>query len=116
VSVSRETSALGVSRETSERLDVYAALLLRWNAKINLISRADEPFLGIRHIADSLQLRSLMPAAVSRAIDLGSGAGLPGLVLAIATGVHFDLVDARRLSCAKPREKPAPPPLSMRVG
>ncbi len=104
MSVSRETLAADVSRETSERLDIYAALLLRWNAKINLISRADEPFLRERHIGDSLQLVGLIPTDVERGIDLGSGAGFPGLVLSIATNVHFDLVEADQRKAAFLRE------------
>jgi 16S rRNA (guanine527-N7)-methyltransferase len=104
VSVSRETPAFDVSRETSERLDVFAALLLRWNARINLISRADEPHLRRRHIDDSLQLAGLVPVGVDRAIDLGSGAGFPGLVLSIACGVTFDLVEADQRKAAFLRE------------
>src|SRR5262249_41245926 len=68
--------------------------LLHWNRTVNLIARKDEPRLWERHIADSLQLAALMPPEAARAIDLGSGAGFPGLVLAIATGVHFDLIEA----------------------
>ena len=83
-----------ISRETYEALERFAALLLRWNRTVNLIARKDEPRLWERHIADSLQLTALMQPVPERAIDLGSGAGLPGLVLAIATGVHFDLIEA----------------------
>jgi 16S rRNA (guanine527-N7)-methyltransferase len=83
-----------ISRETSEALDRFAALLLRWNRTVNLIARKDEQRLWERHIADSLQLATLMRPAPGRAIDLGSGAGFPGLVLAIATGVPFDLIEA----------------------
>jgi 16S rRNA (guanine527-N7)-methyltransferase len=84
----------GVSRGTLERLTLYAELLLRWNRTINLIGRADQPHLWPRHIADGIQLIPLMPPKTASAIDLGSGAGLPGLVLAIATGTHFHLVEA----------------------
>ncbi len=83
-----------VSRETFGRLTLFADMLLRWNRTINLISRADEPNLWPRHIADSLQLIPHMPPNADVAIDLGSGAGFPGLVLAIATGVKFHLVEA----------------------
>ncbi|MGA8192722.1 MAG: RsmG family class I SAM-dependent methyltransferase, partial [Acetobacteraceae bacterium] len=75
-------------------LDLFAALLLRWNATVNLVARADEPLLWERHIGDSLQLIPLMEPYPERAIDLGSGAGFPGLILAIATGVPFDLIEA----------------------
>ncbi len=83
-----------VSRETLERLILFGDLLLRWNRTINLISRADEANLWPRHIADSLQLITHMPTLDSPAIDLGSGAGFPGLVLAIATGTKFHLIEA----------------------
>ncbi len=89
-----------VSRETRERLDLYAALLTRWNRKINLIGRQTENEMWQRHFVDSLQLRPLIPATAVRAIDLGSGAGFPGLVLAIATGLHFDLVESDRRKAA----------------
>ena len=93
-----DTPTAIVSRETRERLDAFAALLLQWNRRINLISRGDEAALWLRHIEDSLQLVPLVPEGIDRAIDLGSGAGFPGLILAIATGVTFHLVesDARK--------------------
>jgi 16S rRNA (guanine527-N7)-methyltransferase len=93
-----------VSRETDERLNLFAALLLAWNRRINLIGRADEPRLWMRHIEDSLQLIPLMPANLVRAIDLGSGAGFPGLVIAIATGIPFDLVESDQRKAAFLRE------------
>jgi 16S rRNA (guanine527-N7)-methyltransferase len=72
----------------------FADLLLRWNTTLNLISGKDAGVVWERHIADSLQLVPLMPAGIERAIDLGSGGGFPGLILAIATGVRFDLVES----------------------
>lgn len=103
MSVSRGTLG-GVSRETSERLEVFVALLLRWNARINLVSRADEGVLWERHIADSLQLGTLIPDGSERAIDLGSGPGFPGLVLCIATGIPFDLIESDQRKAAFLRE------------
>jgi len=93
-----------ISRETSEALERFATLLLRWNRTVNLIARKDEHRLRERHIADSLQLAALMQPTPSRAIDLGSGAGFPGLVLAIATGVRFDLIEADQRKAAFLRE------------
>lgn len=93
-----------ISRETTEALERFAALLLRWNRTVNLIARTTEPRLWERHIADSLQLAPLMPPRPGRTIDLGSGAGFPGLVLAIATGVHFDLIEADQRKAAFLRE------------
>jgi 16S rRNA (guanine527-N7)-methyltransferase len=93
-----------VSRETLADLDRFIALLLRWNSTVNLIARADESFVWARHIADSLQLVPLMTPRPERAIDLGSGAGFPGLILALATGVPFDLIEADQRKAAFLRE------------
>jgi 16S rRNA (guanine527-N7)-methyltransferase len=93
-----------VSRETEERLSAYTDLLLTWNRRINLIGRADEPHLWVRHIEDSLQLIPLLPADLDRGIDLGAGAGFPGLVVAIATGIPFDLVESDQRKAAFLRE------------
>ncbi len=87
-----------------DRLQVFAALLYRWNTTIRLVSAQDAADLWHRHIEDALQLAPLMPAGVTQAIDLGTGGGLPGLVLAIATGVHFDLVEADSRKAAFLRE------------
>jgi 16S rRNA (guanine527-N7)-methyltransferase len=72
-----------VSRETAARLDRYVALLLEWQAKTNLVAPSTLPELWTRHIADSLQLLTLAPTAKIW-IDLGSGGGFPGVVLACA--------------------------------
>ena len=82
------------------RLGAYAALLERWTQRINLVSRGDAASIWQRHVQDSLRLLPLLPAGVTRGIDLGSGAGLPGLVLALATGLRFDLVEADRRKAA----------------
>jgi 16S rRNA (guanine527-N7)-methyltransferase len=87
-----------VSRETLARLEAYAELLVRWSARINLIGRDTIADLWRRHILDSAQLQTFLPAAASTLIDLGSGAGLPGLVLAIlgARGVELVEADSRK--------------------
>lgn len=82
----------------------FAELLLRWNRTVNLIARNDEPNLWDRHIADSLQLIRYLPPSPARAIDLGSGGGFPGLVLAIASGIPFDLIESDQRKCAFLRE------------
>jgi 16S rRNA (guanine527-N7)-methyltransferase len=74
---------LGVSRETTDRLADLVALLLNWNRKINLIGRGTEPEVWHRHVLDSAQLWPLRPAMARTWVDLGSGAGFPGLVIAI---------------------------------
>jgi 16S rRNA (guanine527-N7)-methyltransferase len=86
-----------VSRETSARLDRFVELLLSWQSHTNLIARSTIPALWTRHIADSLQLIDLAPQAKTW-IDLGSGAGFPGIVIACALadtdGVQIHLVES----------------------
>src|SRR5436189_3813696 len=72
-----------VSRETEARLDRYVDLLREWQAKTNLVAPSTLPNLWTRHISDSLQLLSLAPSAKTW-VDLGSGGGFPGVVLACA--------------------------------
>jgi 16S rRNA (guanine527-N7)-methyltransferase len=72
-----------VSRETETRLDRYLELLRAWQAKTNLVAPSTLPQLWTRHVADSLQLLSLAPGAKIW-VDLGSGGGFPGIVLACA--------------------------------
>lgn len=86
--------------ELLDRLRAYAALLHTWTQRINLVSTGDAAQIWERHVADSLRLVPLVPVGTARGIDLGSGAGLPGLVLAVATGVPFDLVEADRRKAA----------------
>lgn len=87
-----------------EALVRFAELLLRWNRTVNLIARGDESDLWQRHIEDALQLVPLIPASADRGIDLGSGAGFPGLILALATGIPFDLIEADQRKAAFLRE------------
>src|SRR5262245_11290366 len=75
-------AATGVSRETLERLKVYASRLTEWNAQHNLVSRASIGDLWQRHFLDSAQIAERIPPAATSLVDLGSGAGFPGLVLA----------------------------------
>src|SRR5439155_7052574 len=72
-----------VSHETEARLGRYVALLLEWQAKTNPVAPSTLPNLWTRHISDSLQLLSLAPSAKTW-VDLGSGGGFPGVVLACA--------------------------------
>ena len=100
----RAEADANVSRETSARLDVFVELLVQWSKVINLIAPAAPEAIRRRHIDDSLQLIPLLPEAPAIAIDLGSGAGFPGLVLAIATGHHFHLLEADQRKAAFLRE------------
>ncbi len=85
-------------------LAAYVELLTKWNATINLVSAADMPLLETRHIADSLQLGSVCGPLPSRLIDMGSGAGFPGLVLAIVFGIEVDLIERDQRKAAFLRE------------
>lgn len=91
-------SAFGVSRETLDRLSAYAALLAKWNPTINLVAKSTLDDVWGRHFADSAQLFPLLPAGTRALVDLGSGAGFPGLVLAIigVPEVHLVESDARK--------------------
>lgn len=73
-----------VSHETYEKLKNYQALVLEWNSKFNLISKSTEATIWERHIVDSLQLIKYITNEDKILLDLGSGAGFPGVVLAIA--------------------------------
>ncbi|MEZ5787886.1 MAG: 16S rRNA (guanine(527)-N(7))-methyltransferase RsmG [Xanthobacteraceae bacterium] len=96
-----------VSRETGARLDRFVDMLLAWQSKTNLIAPSTVPHLWKRHIADSLQLLPLAPAA-RRWIDLGTGGGFPGLVIACALaeepGASVQLVDSHARRAAFLRE------------
>lgn len=90
-----------VSRETEERLAIYVALLGRWAPRINLIARSTTDSIRERHVADCLQLDGYAPADAARWVDLGSGAGLPGLVIAACRPtVRMVLVESDGKKCA----------------
>lgn len=96
--------ALDVSRETLDRLRAYASLLVKWNARINLISPDSIPNLWSRHIADSAQIFGLIPRNAPNLLDVGSGAGFPGLVLAILGVRNVHLVESDQRKVAFMRE------------
>src|SRR5471032_1393433 len=95
------------SRETEARLDAYVDLLVLWQAKTNLVASSTLPNLWTRHISDSLQLLTLAPSAKIW-VDLGSGGGFPGVVLACALaetpGTMVHLVERNAKKAAFLRE------------
>jgi 16S rRNA (guanine527-N7)-methyltransferase len=93
-----------VSRETLTQLEAYAELLTRWSTRINLVGRDTIADVWRRHILDSAQLRAFVPERARGMIDLGSGAGFPGLVLAILGVPGVELVEADSRKCAFLRE------------
>ena len=72
----------GVSRETLGRLEHFVRLLIEWNQRHNLVSRRSLGDVWHRHVWDSAQLFLFIPAGAQSLVDLGSGAGFPGLILA----------------------------------
>lgn len=100
---SRVLAEADVSRETAAALDTYVAQLRRWQAVKNLVGPGTLAEVWTRHVADALQLLALAPAARTW-VDLGSGAGIPGLILAIAgrgrPGFHVKLVESNARKCA----------------
>ncbi|MBR9762005.1 MAG: 16S rRNA (guanine(527)-N(7))-methyltransferase RsmG [Rhodobacteraceae bacterium] len=102
--MSRDFLAANVSRETLERLDTYARLLEKWNPKINLVSKSTVPELWTRHILDSTQVLDQAPG-FGHWVDLGSGGGFPGLVVAILAAesqpdARFTLIESDQRKCA----------------
>jgi 16S rRNA (guanine527-N7)-methyltransferase len=79
---------IDVSRETFDALKAYAALVQRWTPAINLVSKGSLPDLWTRHISDSAQIFALNVSTAKSWVDLGSGGGFPGLVVAILAREH----------------------------
>lgn len=92
-------TAAAVSRETVGRLEAYLALLEKWQLRINLVARdsLDDPWR--RHMLDSAQLARHIPDDARTLVDLGSGAGFPGLVLAILLGRDTHLIESDGRKC-----------------
>ena len=78
-----------VSRETLQKLKDFMQILLEWNQKINLVSKNAEKELELRHVLDSLQLIDYIRDDAKILVDVGSGSGFPGIVLAIACQEKF---------------------------
>ncbi|MGR3621235.1 16S rRNA (guanine(527)-N(7))-methyltransferase RsmG [Pseudophaeobacter sp.] len=83
MSQGRDAERLNVSRETLERLQIFESVLLKWNPKINLVSKNSLGHLWQRHIVDSLQVYDCAGTMGQTWLDIGSGGGFPGLVVAI---------------------------------
>ena len=85
---------LNVSRETIDKFRAYLTLLEKWQARINLVANSTLAEAWQRHILDSGQLAAFYPLQTKNIMDVSSGAGFPGLVLAIMGGVTVDLVES----------------------
>ena len=94
-------TAFNVSRETIERLEVFESLLIRWNPAINLVSKATLSQIWDRHFTDSAQIWKLRPESARSWLDLGSGAGFPGLIIAAARPHgHVTMIESVGKKCA----------------
>jgi 16S rRNA (guanine527-N7)-methyltransferase len=89
-----------VTKACLSRLETYVDMLIQWQRRVNLVSTASLSDVWRRHFLDSAQLHDLLPAAAKTVIDLGSGAGFPGLVLAIMGGPTVHLVESNGRKCA----------------
>lgn len=90
-----------MSPDILEKLSLYRALLLKWSKAINLVSPSTLKDSDQRHFSDSLQLLKYIPEEVTCLIDIGSGAGFPGMVLAVARpGMAVHLVESDQKKCA----------------
>ena len=97
ISESAAQAALDVPRETLARLDALVALLREENARQNLVSAGSLEAVWSRHILDSAQLLRFAPPGAESWLDLGTGAGFPGLVIAALFPGRMTLVEARKL-------------------
>jgi 16S rRNA (guanine527-N7)-methyltransferase len=97
-----------VSRETIRRLEIYEGLLQRWQRAVNLVAAGTLREVWHRHFADSAQLARLVPPGATTLVDLGSGAGFPGLVLALVLAerapIQVKLVESDKRKAAFLRE------------
>ena len=95
--------AFDVSRETLERLEIYAGLVAKWQKAVNLVAKSTLDDLWHRHFADSAQLLALAPRAQNW-LDLGSGGGFPGMVIAIMRAAEgkgcVTLIESDQRKCA----------------
>ena len=93
-----------VSRESFAKLQVYVDLLLAWQSRINLIGPSTLDSIWTRHILDSVQLLPLLPGKTPIIAELGSGAGFPGLVIALTGGLQAHLYESNGKKAAFLRE------------
>ena len=93
------SSHVFVSRETYEKLCVFEKILIKWQNSINLISRSTIKSIWVRHFLDSAQLYTFVKNIEGNIIDFGSGAGFPGMVLAIMGKKNIHLVESDYKKC-----------------
>ena len=97
--MSGEKFSLSVSRKTKKKLDLYTNILKKWQSKINLISSSTVDDIWCRHIVDSAQLAQHIGDQNKTIVDFGTGAGFPGLVLAMLGFNHVHLIESDHRKC-----------------
>ena len=102
-------NSVDVSRETIQRLRIFAGLLKSWNPHARLVASSTLDQIWTRHFLDSAQLKAHATSGAGKWLDIGSGGGFPGMVLAVLdaerpSGAHFILVEANERKCAFLRE------------
>ena len=93
-----------VSRETYDKLSIYEKTLIKWQGSINLISKSTINDIWVRHFLDSAQLYPITKDIEGNILDFGSGAGFPGLILAIMGHKNITLVESDQKKCTFLRE------------
>ena len=97
-------SHLYVSRETYEKFEIYYETLSKWQKSINLISNSTIDNIWVRHFLDSAQLYDFTKKISGNILDLGSGAGFPGLILAIMGNKNISVIESDQKKCTFIRE------------
>lgn len=93
-----------VGSDMDKQIDAYCSLLIKWNHKINLIGHSTESEIRKRHVDDCLQLQEFISGKKASIVDLGSGAGLPGVILAIGGYENITLIESDQKKCVFLRE------------
>ena len=93
-----------VSRETYEKLEIFNETLIKWQKSINLVSNSSLKHIWIRHFLDSAQLYNFTKEVQGNILDMGSGAGFPGIILAILGNKNINVVESDQRKCTFMRE------------
>ena len=93
-----------VSRETYEKLEIFYETLIKWQKSINLISNSSLEHIWTRHFLDSAQLYNFTKEIHGNILDMGSGAGFPGIILAMMGNENINVVESDQRKCTFMRE------------